>query len=118
MPVSLKKQRAQEEELLALGISMSDFEIKSLCASGSGGQKINKTSSAIFLKHLPTGITVKCSEDRSQVINRFLAIRSFIELYRKQILGEVTASDLRMEKIRKQKKRRSRRQQKKDGEKA
>ncbi|OQN95957.1 hypothetical protein B0A48_17900 [Cryoendolithus antarcticus] len=50
-----------------------------LKGSGPGGQKINKTSSAVQLKHLPTGIVVKCQETRSREQNRKFA---------RQILGE------------------------------
>ncbi|PSR83368.1 RF-1 domain-domain-containing protein [Coniella lustricola] len=47
--------------------------------SGPGGQKINKTNSAVQLKHLPTGIVVKCQETRSRSQNRKLARRSLAE---------------------------------------
>jgi protein subunit release factor B len=41
--------------------------------TGSGGQKINKTSSTVYLKHEPSGIEVKCQAGRSQAMNRFQA---------------------------------------------
>ena len=47
--------------------------------SGSGGQKINKTSSCVFLKHLPTGVCIKCQMDRSREMNRYLAKRELCE---------------------------------------
>jgi hypothetical protein len=51
----------------------SEIEEKFLHGSGPGGQKINKTSSAVQLKHLATGIVIKCQETRSRTQNRKLA---------------------------------------------
>ncbi|KAK3619390.1 hypothetical protein LTR56_024077 [Elasticomyces elasticus] len=51
----------------------TDIEEAFLKGSGPGGQKINKTSSAVQLKHLPTGIVVKCQETRSRQLNRKFA---------------------------------------------
>ncbi|KAK0754584.1 peptide chain release factor class I/class II, partial [Schizothecium vesticola] len=48
----------------------SEFEESFLKGSGPGGQKINKTSSAVQLKHLPTGIVIKCQATRSREQNR------------------------------------------------
>jgi protein subunit release factor B len=56
-----------------LGIEESDLHEYFTLGSGSGGQKINKTSSCVHLKHLPTGIEVKSQQDRSQAANRFRA---------------------------------------------
>ncbi|KAF2736804.1 hypothetical protein EJ04DRAFT_575026 [Polyplosphaeria fusca] len=53
----------------------SEIEENFLKGSGPGGQKINKTSSAVQLKHLPTGIVVKCQETRSRSQNRKIARR-------------------------------------------
>ena len=50
-----------------------------LKGSGPGGQKINKTSSAVQLKHVPTGLVVKCQETRSREQNRQLARRTLAE---------------------------------------
>jgi len=57
----------------------TELEENFLKGSGPGGQKINKTSSAVQLKHLPTGIVVKCQETRSREQNRKMA---------RQALGE------------------------------
>lgn len=56
-----------------LGIEEGEIVEKFVLGSGSGGQKINKTSSCVYLKHLPTGIEIKCQQDRSREINRTLA---------------------------------------------
>ncbi|KAF2016729.1 hypothetical protein BU24DRAFT_423090 [Aaosphaeria arxii CBS 175.79] len=73
-PPSLAKQLPPRRVVLD-----SEIEENFLKGSGPGGQKINKTSSAVQLKHLPTGIVVKCQETRSRTQNRKLA---------RQILGE------------------------------
>jgi len=55
-------------------ISEKDIEFKATRSSGPGGQHVNKTSSAVTLKHIPTGITVHCSEGRDQSQNRKIAM--------------------------------------------
>ena len=56
-----------------LRIAEEDLVEKFILGSGSGGQKINKTSSCVYLKHVPSGIEVKCQANRSREMNRFLA---------------------------------------------
>lgn len=62
-----------EQRLTKLGAPPSSLLEKFIQGSGSGGQKINKTSSCVYLKHLPTGIEVKCQGERSRETNRQLA---------------------------------------------
>jgi protein subunit release factor B len=62
-----------EQRLTKLGAPPSTLVEKFIQGSGAGGQKINKTSSCVYLKHLPTGIEVKCQGERSREINRQLA---------------------------------------------
>ena len=59
-----------ESRLAALGTGSSDVEEKFIRGSGPGGQKINKTSSTVWLRHRPTGIEVRNQSERSQVANR------------------------------------------------
>ena len=59
-----------ERRMAALGIRENDLVEKFILGSGKGGQKINKTSSCVYLKHLPTGIEVKCQASRSRETNR------------------------------------------------
>ena len=63
------------EKMQALGIREKDILEKFIRSSGHGGQKLNKTASCVYLKHLPTGVEVKCMRERSQSVNRFLARR-------------------------------------------
>jgi protein subunit release factor B len=103
--------KGKEDELLArmekLGIKEEDLIEKFILGSGSGGQKINKTSSCVYLKHLPTGIEIKCQKDRSRAMNRFLARRDLCEKVESQFSEEKTKKQMAVEKIRRQKRRRS-----------
>lgn len=92
-----------------LGIDEDDLIEKFILGSGKGGQKVNKTASCVYLKHLPTNIEVKCQQDRSREMNRFFARRELCDKIAHQIHKEKTAKQREQEKIRQQKKRRSRR---------
>lgn len=63
----------------ALGVREEDFAEKFVRSSGAGGQHVNKTSTCVHLRHVPTGLEVKCMKDRSQSVNRFLARRELLE---------------------------------------
>jgi len=93
-----------------LGILEKDIEEKFVRSSGHGGQNVNKTSTCVYLKHIPTGIEVKCMKDRSQSINRFLARRELIKKI-EMGTGQSTSVDAKRDKIRKQKARSKRRAQ-------
>jgi len=56
--------------LAGLGVSPDDVEERFVRGTGPGGQKINKTSSTVWLQHRPTGIEVRCQVERSQAVNR------------------------------------------------
>jgi protein subunit release factor B len=59
-----------QARLRNLGVSESDIEERFIRGSGPGGQKINKTSSTVWLVHRPTGVEVRCQAERSQAANR------------------------------------------------
>jgi protein subunit release factor B len=59
--------------LAALGWHPAEVEERFVRGTGPGGQKINKTSSTVWLQHRPTGIEVRCQRERSQAANRELA---------------------------------------------
>lgn len=77
--VSPEKNRWLKEKMRSLNIREEDIIERFVRSSGKGGQKVNKSSSCVYLKHLPTGIEIKCMIDRSQSVNRFLARRKLIE---------------------------------------
>ena len=62
-----------DERLKALGVRAADVEERFVRGAGPGGQKINKTSSTVWLRHGPTGIEVRCQRERSQAVNREVA---------------------------------------------
>ena len=107
--VGPEKEAALRERMAALGISEGDLEETFLRSRGPGGQNVNKVSTCVRIKHLPTGIAVKVDKDRSQGVNRFLARRELLSRYEETILGKKPAKEIEREKIRKQKKRRARR---------
>lgn len=106
--LSPDKIAAQTQRLAALGIAESDLLEKFVRGSGAGGQKINKTSSCVFLKHLPTGVCIKCQIDRSREMNRFLARRELCEQLEAIREGKAVAKTQAIEKLRRQKRPRSR----------
>lgn len=104
-----EKSAALDRRMASLGIDPADLMEKFVRGSGAGGQKINKTSSCVFLKHLPTGISVKCQMERSREMNRFLARRELCDQFDAIANGKATAKTQAIEKLRRQKRRRSRR---------
>jgi protein subunit release factor B len=100
--VSEEKNRWLRERMEELGIFEKDIDEKFVRSSGHGGQNVNKTSTCVYLKHVPTGIEVKCMKDRSQSINRFLARRELVKKI-EGLSGQSTSGDTEREKIRKQK---------------
>ena len=109
-PVSQTKKDALTARMLALGIREPELNEKFILGSGKGGQKVNKTSSCVYLRHRPTGLEVKCSQTRSREQNRFLARRELCDRLEARQRGEQSARRQAIEKIRRQKRRRSRRQ--------
>jgi protein subunit release factor B len=86
----------------------ADLLEKFVRGTGAGGQKINKTSNCVFLKHLPTGVCVKCQLDRSREMNRFLARRELCEQLERIREGKALASTQAIEKLRRTHRPRSR----------
>ncbi len=111
--VSPDKEKALEERLEKLGVQNKDVIEKFIRSGGPGGQRVNKTATCVYLKHLPTGIEVKMARERSQALNRFLAWRLLAEKIEERILRIKTERQKRIEKIRRQKRKRSKRAQEK-----
>ena len=107
--ISRYKEEALKAKMASLAIKEVDLEEKFIRSSKSGGQKANKTSSCVYLKHGPTGIEVKCQQERSQSLNRFLARRILVNKIESLLLGRKSEQQMKIEKIRRQKRKRSRR---------
>jgi len=107
--VTIEKEKALKEKMSRLGVREDDIKEKFIRSQGPGGQNVNKVSTRVHLRHIPTGIEVKCQEERSQAQNRFLARRLLINKIESFILGNLSEEKKRIEKIRRQKRRRSRR---------
>ena len=58
---------------------LDECEIETFRSSGKGGQHVNKTESAVRLRHLPTGLVVACQEDRSQYVNKQISLNKLRE---------------------------------------
>jgi protein subunit release factor B len=100
--VGEEKNRWLQDRMEALGIYEKDIEEKFIRSSGSGGQKVNKTSTCVYRKHIPTGIEVKCLRERNQSLNRFLARREVVRRIEK-LLRQLTPEDVKIEKAKRQK---------------
>ena len=107
-PVTPEKTAALEERMAALGITEGILLEKFVRGSGAGGQKINKTSNCVFLKHLPTGVCIKCQMDRSREMNRYLARRELCEQLEAIRDGKAIAKTQAIEKMRRTNRPRSR----------
>jgi peptide chain release factor len=70
---------ALTKRMRKLGIRDEDLEETFIRGTGAGGQKINKTSSTVVLRHLPTGLEVRCQKERSQSQNRMVARQELVD---------------------------------------
>ena len=77
--VSLDKIKELREKMLRLGVREGDIIEKFVRSQGPGGQHVNKVSTCVFLRHIPTGIEVKCQQERSQAANRLIAKELLLE---------------------------------------
>ena len=109
-PVISEKEAQLLKRMAALGILEGDLQEWFIRGGGPGGQKTNKTSSTVCLRHTPTGLEVRCARERSQSRNRCHARRDRCDKFAEKIRGEKSKKEQEREKIRRQKRRRSRRQ--------
>lgn len=108
--VSPEKRLALTKRMDALQLKESEIIEKFIRGSGRGGQKINKTSSCVYLKHQPTGLEIKCQQERSREMNRFLARRELCDLFEHKILGKPPIRRMnKFDKLRRAKQRRAKR---------
>lgn len=96
-----------------LHINDKDLIEKFILGSGKGGQKLHKTTSTVYLKHMPSGLEIKCQESRSREDNRYFARVRLCEKYHAMVSDEATKEQQKIEKLKRQKKRRSRRSKQK-----
>jgi len=107
--VSQEKEKALLERMERLGIKEEDITEKFIRSGGHGGQNVNKTSTCVYLKHVPTSTEVKCQRERSQALNRYWARRILADKIENQILGKQSSEQQKIEKLRRQKRKRSKR---------
>ena len=107
--VSANKEDALREKMERLGIFEKDIVEKFIRSSGHGGQNVNKTSTCVYLKHVPTQIEVKCQKERSQGLNRYHARKILTDKIEEMIRGKESEEQQRIAKIRRQKRKRSKR---------
>ena len=95
--------------LTKAGVMEADLEERFVRASGPGGQKVNKTSSAVWLRHGPSGMEVKAQASRSQAQNRYAARKRLAERLVEVAEGAASKMAQAIAKVQRQKRKRSRR---------
>ena len=108
-PVSANKSQSLAHAMERLGIRESDLQESFIRSGGPGGQNVNKVSTCVVLKHVPSGLVVKCQQERSQAMNRYWARRILVERLESQTLGRQSEEARRIAKIKRQKRKRSKR---------
>lgn len=111
--VSPEKEKTLMEKMERLGIREEDIIERFVRSRGHGGQNVNKVSTCVYLKHVPTGVEVKCQQERSQALNRYFARRILLQKIEDLVLGRESAEQQRIAKLKRQKRKRSKRAQEK-----
>lgn len=101
--LSSDKREALERRMAALGIHEDDLIEKFIRGTGSGGQKVNKTSSCVFLQYPPAQLEVKVQRERSREMNRFMAREEICERLEERAAKKQMAGKQAREKVRRQK---------------
>jgi len=111
--VSKKKEKALFDRMRELNVKEDDLEERFIRSSGPGGQKVNKSSTCVFLRHIPTDTTVKYQKERSQALNRFFARRTLLDQIELKQKGYIKEERRRIEKIKSQKRKKRKRSKEK-----
>ena len=111
--ISKNKWAKLTEWMVKLHIDESDLVENFIVGSGKGGQKLQKTSSTVYLKHVPSSLETKCQDSRSRDDNRYFARKRLCEKLHAILSDEKTKAQQKIETIKRQKKRRSRRSRQK-----
>ncbi len=93
---------------VSLGVRPEEVDERFIRGSGAGGQKINKTSSTVWLRHIPTGIEVRCQRERSQTVNRLLAWTELADKLAGRRMAAAQQAQGAQELVRRQKRQKSR----------
>lgn len=109
MAVTQEKEEQLIRRMAELGVRESDLDETFVRSGGHGGQNVNKSSTCVMLLHRPTGLQVKCQTTRQQGLNRFLARKLLLDKIEELRTGRIATEQARIEKIRRQKRKRSRR---------
>ncbi len=109
----MTEDSALQERMEALGIEEDDLIERHIKGTGPGGQKVNKTASCVFLKHVPSGTEVKCQDGRSLTDNRLEARRRLCQILETRERQRRQEQQRKRAKNRFQKRKRSARQKKK-----
>jgi protein subunit release factor B len=112
-PVSPEKEHSLREKLERIGVREKDLRETFVRSQGHGGQNVNKTSTCVHLKHVPSGTEVKCQKTRSQGLNRYYARVLLYKKLESALRGRQSEEARRVAKIRRQKRKRSKRAQEK-----
>jgi len=108
-----KKEKALFDRMRELNVKEDDLEERFIRSSGPGGQKVNKSSTCVFLRHIPTDTTVKYQKERSQALNRFFARRTLLDQIELKQKGYIKEERRRIEKIKSQKRKKRKRSKEK-----
>ena len=108
-PVTPQKKEELRQRIQRLHIDMEAVEASYVRASGPGGQKVNKTSSAVVLRYAPLELVVRWSRERSRALNQFLALRELVDEIEVRVSPETSERLREHAAIRSRKARRKRR---------
>ena len=109
IPVSMEPDDSLARRMAALGVREADLEESFVRSGGNGGQNVNKVSTCVLLVHRPTGVQVKCQENRQQGMNRIAARQLLLDKLEAIKIQRQADERARIEKLRRQKRKPSQR---------